>query len=89
MDGGEDVAQIVGGKEIGKRVEKFCKGSVGSGWNGEVADTHFALARRKRIGVNDTKREGRDVIETHSKGFTLRSESDACKPETQLSGGLL
>src|SRR6266851_7478920 len=44
VDGGEQVAELSGGEEIGKRVEEFGERGIGSWWLGEISQAHFAPA---------------------------------------------
>ena len=44
VDGAEQVAEILGGKDVGERIEKSCEQGVRGGRLGKIADADFALA---------------------------------------------
>ena len=65
MDGSKEITKILGGKNVWKRIEEFCKGNVSGCWLGEIVDADFAFAGGERIGMDGTKSERRRGIDAH------------------------
>jgi len=51
VDGGEEIAEVGGGEEIGEGGEEFVEGGIVGGGLGEIADADFALSRCERVSV--------------------------------------
>ena len=71
VDRGEEMAEIFGGEDARKSIEKLCERRVGGGRLGKVTNADFALARGERVGVDRTERDGVDGVDAHGAGDTL------------------
>ena len=65
MNRGEQMAQILRGEKLWKRIKKLRDGRIGGGRLGEVADAYFAFAGRQRIGTYGAERERLRGIDAH------------------------
>jgi len=81
VNGSEKMAEIFGGEDVGKRIEKFCERGVRGGGLRKVAYADFALARGKRIGVDRAERDRMDGVDAHRDGDTLTRKGHNTKHE--------
>src|SRR5216683_2139596 len=72
VDGGEEMAEIIGGEDLWKGVEEFCERGIRGGSLRKVAEVDFALPRGERVSMNCAEGDGMNGIDAHGKGFTLR-----------------
>src|SRR6267142_6733475 len=74
------MAEIFGGEDAQKSIEKLCERRVGGGRLGKVTNADFALARGQRVGADRAERDGVDGVDAHGAGDTLTRAERNTKP---------
>src|SRR4029077_7484879 len=79
VNGGEEIAEVGGGEEVGEGGEEFGERGIGGGRFGEIADVDLALAGGERIGMKVGEGDGAGGVDAHLGGFTVRRTLERCK----------
>src|SRR5882762_1446123 len=72
VDGGEEIAEVSSGEEVGKGGEEFGERGIGGGGLGKIADADFALAGGERVRLEVGEGDGAGGVDAHLRGFTVR-----------------
>src|SRR5260370_18589650 len=71
VNGAEEPAKILGGENLREPIHKFCERCIFGRRLCKVADSDFAVARGKRVGVNGAERDRMNGVDAHGEGNTV------------------